>query len=243
MSVISSDLICLEHLSVFMGPAPPSPHFKLNLDPSWTPEPLLLCRIQHRRSHSIKKPPRHPDSTGSSPPEFWETAACWRLERGRGEALWEQTWDLGPNLQIIFDIYKVSLDDFFTLQRWAQLQRTLGGGISPGSYFCPSAEERCPNSCFNPRAGSGGRTEQPIGVTWPTKRSSLIDSGVDSGPTAACPALYRYIPTLQRSVYLVGGGPLGLSDMRTLRCWGVWVVFFVEPSLSKEAGCESLLQL
>lgn len=66
-------------------------------------------------------------------------------------------------------------------------------------------------------AGGPSTPEQPIAVTSPTKRSSLIDSGVDSGPTAACAALYRYIPTLQHSVYLVGG-PLGLSDMRTVGC-------------------------
>lgn len=51
----------------------------------------------------------------------------------------------------------VCLYDSFTLLWWAQLLRTLGQGISPVSYFGPSAEERRPNSSFNPQAQFGGR--------------------------------------------------------------------------------------
>lgn len=239
-----------------MGPALPSPHFKLNLDPSWTPEPSLLCWVQHQLSHSIKKPtqaPRHP-STGSSPPEFRETPPRWRLERGRGEALSEQTWDLGPNLQIIFDIYKVSLDDFFTLQRWAQLQRTLGRGISPGSYFCPSAEERCPNSCFNPRAGSGGRIldARAANRRHLAHKTKLFDGlGGWQRPHRRVSGTLSVHTNTSALCIFSGGGSL------VSQIWGHLVVeefevgfFFVEPSLSKEAGCllfntlhKSLLQL
>lgn len=60
-------------------------------------------------------------------------------------------------IYIFICIYKLCLYDSFTLLWWAQLQRTLGQGISPVSYFGPSAEERRPNSSFNPQAQFGGR--------------------------------------------------------------------------------------
>lgn len=65
-------------------------------------------------------------------------------------------WDLGShyNSKIWFNIFKMSLDDSFVLNSGHSCRGTWG--ISFGSYFHPSAEERCWNSSFNPQLGPAG---------------------------------------------------------------------------------------
>ncbi|CAB1459150.1 unnamed protein product [Pleuronectes platessa] len=68
-------------------------------------------------------------------------------------------------------------------------------------------EERRPNSCFNPPALSGRRTHCSRAANQhPAPTNKLFDGlSADSGLTSVCPADTQHMPTLQHSVYLVGG--------------------------------------
>lgn len=69
-------------------------------------------------------------------------------------------------------------------------------------------------------AGGSSMPQQPIGVTWPTKRSSLIGLGGWQRPHGRVSGtLSVHTNTSALCIFSGGGGALGLPDMRTLGCF------------------------
>lgn len=97
-----------------------------------------------------------------------------------------------------------------------QLQRTLG--ISSGSYFFPSAEERRPNSRFNPSTRSRGRIScTPTANQHPAPPDELFDGphlSLHTDTSAGCK--FRRCSLLLNELFVTPKEPI-LSRFRLLR--------------------------
>lgn len=181
---------------------------------AWTMTALwLLPWIQHQLSHLTAKAPsptcrKYPSSVLTGPLKLSSKSQHHFSPKGVVEQLCWSKRGFSAHCKICssYLIYiNMSLDDSFTLSSGHSCRGLEG--ISSRSHFYPSAEELCPNSCFNPSAWSGGTIlcAQAANQHRPPTNKLFDRLTADSGITSVCPAFTQYIPALRHYVYLVDG--------------------------------------